>query len=942
MATPVPRPSSKLSRSVSASLNPPNSASSSSKSLPPSYSSSLSSHLAMVELKSRALAALSKLSDRDTHQIAVEELEKIIRTLPATGVPMLLHALIHDPAVSSPGPQNLPASKQSSFLVARRESLRLLALLCACHTDAASAHLPRIIAHIVRRLRDPTPDSFVREACRDAAGSLATLYLRPSIAAAAAAEDGPGGGGSSPVVGLFVKPFFEAMAEQNKVVQGGAAMCLAKVVECGGIGEDGKIAAAGSMFQRLCPRIFKTLGSQSFLAKGALLSVVSSLAQVGAINPQSIQQILQIICECLENSDWATRKAAADTLCVLASCLSHLLGDGAAATIATLEACRFDKVKPCRDSIMEALQLWKKIKGEDGISPKKKESRKLELVDNEEKRDQDGFDRGKVQESLKISYAASSSSENEPVLKGNSTNMPEKAAALLRKKAPTLTDKELNPEFFQKLENRSLDDLPVEVMVPHKRLQSSHSQIEGQQETCRHLVGTPNSDGTIPAQLDNSHGYKNSNAWDKRPEQRLFWAKDSKAKLVDVDDRSEGSMKDLPLGQSEVTRLDAHTEGTFISNKASWSAIQRQLAQLERQQTSIMNMLQDFMGGSHDNMVNLENRVRGLERVVEEMAHDLAMSSGRRGGSMFLQFDNSPARSSYTSSKFSRLGEMRLPFSERYFSSGSVVSGVKGRDSPRRSESETCDSSGYTISRNGFFNSKGFGTVPVDGGVPRANHDTDRVSGRRAWNKGSGSARLGEGPSARSVWRSSKDEATLEAIRVAGEDNGTSRNSACIPVPQLDAEALTDDNRGADRGPLWASWTRAMDLLHIGDIDSAYAGILSTSDDLLLVKLMDKSGPVFDQLSGEIVNQVLHAVGQFVLEQSLFDIALSWLQQLSDLVENDANFLRIPLELKREILLNLHEACTLELPENWEGALPDQLMMHLGSAWGLNLQQLIK
>lgn len=66
--------------------------------------------------------------------------------------------------------------------------------------------------------------------------------------------------------------------------------------------------------------------------------------QVGAIHLQSMQQLLQIVRDCLESSEWATRKAAADTLCVLASHSSHLLGDGAAATITALDACRFDKV----------------------------------------------------------------------------------------------------------------------------------------------------------------------------------------------------------------------------------------------------------------------------------------------------------------------------------------------------------------------------------------------------------------------------------------------------------------------------------------------------------------------------------------------------------------------------------------------------------------------
>lgn len=88
------------------------------------------------------------------------------------------------------------------------------------------------------------------------------------------------------MVALFVKPLFDAMGEQNKAVQGGAAMCLARVVECAGVnddggeGEEGRVTASGTMLHRLCPRICKLLGGQSFLAKGALLSVVSSLAQV--------------------------------------------------------------------------------------------------------------------------------------------------------------------------------------------------------------------------------------------------------------------------------------------------------------------------------------------------------------------------------------------------------------------------------------------------------------------------------------------------------------------------------------------------------------------------------------------------------------------------------------------------------------------------------------
>lgn len=46
------------------------------------------------------------------------------------------------------------------------------------------------------------------------------------------------------------------------------------------------------------------------------------------------------------------------------------------------------------------------------------------------------------------------------------------------------------------------------------------------------------------------------------------------------------------------------------------------------------------------------------------------------------------------------------------------------------------------------------------------------------------------------------------------------------------------------------------------------------------------------------------------------------------------------MEVKKELLLNLHEASTaMDPPEDWEGAVPDQLLLQLASAWGIDLQQ---
>lgn len=291
------------------------------------------------------------------------------------------------------------------------------------------------------------------------------------------------------------------------------------------------------------------------------------------------------------------------------------------------------------------------------------------------------------------------------------------------------------------------------------------------------------------------------------------------------------------------------------------------------------------MGGSHNSMVTLENRVRGLERVVEDMAHDLSISSGRRGSNFALGFEGSSNRplgkyngfSDYSSTKYNGRG----PFGDRFLQSDVTASGMRGRGPNWRSDmSDAWDFPTYGASRNGQVGlRRAPGGGSLDGRSPKSEHESDQVGSRRAWDKGAGPVRHGEGPSARSVWQASKDEATLEAIRVAGEDSGLSR-TARVAIPEMTPEALGDDNVGQERDPIWTSWSAAMDALKMGDMDTAYAEVVSTGDDILLVKLMDRSGPAIDQLSNEIVCEVLHAIGQFLMEQNLFDLCLSWIQQV--------------------------------------------------------------
>ncbi|KAI3986653.1 hypothetical protein MKX01_014191 [Papaver californicum] len=851
---------------------------------------SVSSHLAMVDLKQKILNSISKLSDRDTHQIAIEDLEKIIQTLTSDGISVFLNCLYD--STNDPKP------------TVKKESLRLLGSLCISHTDFTSTHLTKIISFIVKKLKDS--DSSVRDSCRDTIGTLSCLYLN--------GDNGKVGS----VLSLFVKPLFEAMGEQNKVVQAASALAMAKMVES-------SVDMPVTVLQKLCPRISKFLSNPNFLAKAALFSVVSSLSQVKGIAPQNLPSLLQSMHDCLESTEWSTRKAAADTLISLASHSSHLIkdGDGTSLIINKLEACRFDKVKPVRDSMTESLHLLKKIseKNADGIpddtNPTPKDGKSLgpaqkEILDPKDTIPDEKSSKAANDASIISSPAAAVSPLKE---KDNTNSISDKTVGAMMKKAHTFSDKELNPEFFQKFETNSGD--LSEVVLPHRSHSSSISQSEEASE--------PN---------DTDHVcrlHHNGKRRDKWAVQRSLRGKDANMRAYDVDNSVEASCREDSCSAGVgFPRNETQIEGS--NSKVNWLSIQRQLSQMERQQAHLMNMLQDFMGGSHDGMITLENRVRGLERVVEDMARDFAISSGRRSNNCFTGYEGSSSRT---------LGKYNVhPFPERYSSSDGIGSGFRGRDTHWRSDvSETWDSYPYNASRNGHLSSR----RALGGRSPVRENDGDMVGSRRGWDKGPGSIRLGEGPSARSVWQASKDEATLEAIRVAGEENGISRPIARVEK-ELIGVAVGVENGSQDRGSIWASWSNAMDALQAGDVDLAYGEVLSTADDLLLVKLMDRTGPALDHLSDETANDTLHATAQFLLEQNLFDVSFSWIQQLLDLVnENGCEIFNISTESKRQVLSNLHEASTtIEPPHDWEGPSPDQLMSQLGSAWGIELQQFQK
>ncbi|KAL8242871.1 hypothetical protein R6Q59_013173 [Mikania micrantha] len=114
----------------------------------------------IFELKQRVVLALNKVSDRDTYEIGVEELGRIIENLTPDGISPFLSCILD--------------TDSEQKVAVRKECIKLMGTLTTFHHDLIGLHLSKMVASIVKRLKDP--DSVVRNACIETMGILASKF----------------------------------------------------------------------------------------------------------------------------------------------------------------------------------------------------------------------------------------------------------------------------------------------------------------------------------------------------------------------------------------------------------------------------------------------------------------------------------------------------------------------------------------------------------------------------------------------------------------------------------------------------------------------------------------------------------------------------------------------------------------------------------------------
>ncbi|GKV14208.1 hypothetical protein SLEP1_g25111 [Rubroshorea leprosula] len=518
---------------------------------------------------------LTKLGDRDTFSIAAAELESISRTLDASSLPTFLSCIL-----------STHSSDKAGF---RKQCLKLISLLACSYSQSLSPFVPKILSHLLRRLRDP--DSAVRSACVDAVSALSSNVTKCGFSS-------------------FLKPLCDAVfTEQDQNAQIGAALCLAAAIDGTPDPDPGRLG-------KIVPRLEKLVKCDAFRAKAAGLTVIGSVIGSGGVSglaPETIKGLVNCLVKFLTSEDWAARKAASEALWRLAVVEKDSMAEFKSGCLRVFEARKFDKVKAVREVMNQMLEAWKQVPDvseESSPPPSSQVSSKGDVSD------------GRYPPGSKVSSTPGpgvTQIRKKPALATLSTPPGSSFATTARKRSPLKSsDKKTSPATFLNVNRKK--DWKVEIAVPN-----APTLTRSRDDDIKERSGNPRE-----RRNDENGGLS-------RPEiKRALFPKNSDDKMNKFGRLKSGSrVTPCPEETHEPTAVANSNENHNGNHKEceDLSLIRSQLVQIEKQQSSLLDLLQRFIGSSQSGMRSLETRVHGLELALDEISYDLAVSSGRMSNS---------------------------------------------------------------------------------------------------------------------------------------------------------------------------------------------------------------------------------------------------------------------------------------------------------------------
>ncbi|KAH1114704.1 hypothetical protein J1N35_008082 [Gossypium stocksii] len=526
----------------------------------------------------------------------------------------------------------------------RKQCVKLISVLAVTYPNSLPHFLPKILSSLLRRLRDP--NSVVRSACVDAVSALSVNLTKCNFSSS------------------FLKPLSDALfTEQEPNAQIGAALCLAAAI-------DGSPDPDPLRLGKMLTRLEKLVKVEGYKAKAAVLVVIGSVIGSGGasnLGDEMMKALVGCLIGLLSSHDWAARKEAAEALGRLAVVERDSLAELKAGCMKVFEARRFDKVKAAREVISQMLEAWKQVPdvSEEASPPPRSQASSRENAGD-----------GCRPPGAKISSNAD-----------------------IAVKKPTSTKRSTPPDSSFATPGRKRSPLKATTQETNGK-----KPLDWRVDIASPLAAT------VPGAREN--GFKerrnNENARSAKSEIRrsLFSNKNSDDKTHKISGSKSGSrvapcQEEIPES-TVVVRNASENLSSNHKDCEDLSLIRTQLVQIEKQQSSLLDLLQRFICSSQNGMNSLETRVHGLELALDEISYDLAVSTGRMSTSSRTTCCLLPA-AGFLRSKFWRKTGMNTNGTSRFSTSSCTPSAAATHYRAYRNCNETFEKHRLRLQGGGGF-----------------------------------------------------------------------------------------------------------------------------------------------------------------------------------------------------------------------------------------------
>ncbi|KAJ8421512.1 hypothetical protein Cgig2_020733 [Carnegiea gigantea] len=823
----------------------------------------------LYELKHRVVLALNKIADRDTYQIGVEELEKSAKCLNPDGIIPFLSCILDTDL------------EQKSAV--RKQCGRMMGVLAKVYGDLIGPHLGKIVTCIVKRLKDQ--DSAVRDMCVETMGVLASEFGNHQVE-----SDG--------TFVPLVRPLFEAIGEQNKHIQLGAAMCLARVI-------DNMNDPPVSILQKMLTRTTKLPKNQHFMAKPAVVELNTSLIQAGgALSHGALSTAICGIQEALRDSDWTTCKSASLALGEIGSSGGPSLAPFKASCIQALESCHFDKVKPVRDAVSQAIHCWKSTKGHDVPEPLDTMSGTRDTLCGDDSSDLVSAS-SSMQKDIAQTECAMSIVKKRHLLSGrkgqniseacNKSNDSNWHVDIVLPKAQNGIPQYLHKEESARCSGTKTMEIVTADVISMQDVGYGFDLIDAKPDhsSTSNRVSVSFTDKFIEAAPMHSQRGDLINSIER---DQIFAMQGNSSGVNSY----ESKMQDRTSLDSTITDTEEFqpVHASCSQTESEMSLLSKQFLEIEKKQSSLMDLLQ------HQGKLSvIQLKVLSLEHVADRIALDL-VHGGKHTNLVNMQHIRKSHQSVASSLTF-KTGTLKTP----------------------RPSVDIQD-------RNSFL---------------RPSKDKEVWEGKPTGIRSQSSYMS---PCLDS-WRQPLSMMNRDVMR-EGSQRNTKQDPKSMSYHQRTDRVLTPVllDSSMQNGRVWAHhfWKCVKGFLSEGDLDSAYREALYSGDEQLLIELINGTGPVLDSLSNSTVNKLLSTLSSCVSEDRILESIIPWLQQvacfaflpimwlLANILNMSAihgpNCIPVSLKVRRGIISAMQEALDPGVAYPPKRGLIAQLAMKLQHIWG--------